>query len=150
MQTDRTPHLLIQTCAQCDEIAVREMPELLCAIEDRFGFDVLKAFLFEFGGRQYSISIRPNARRKQSALSDLHDWLHERCVAGTIPVPMGNLALQTRIAWTVAVHLRDGLSLAATARAVACEVRTVSGHKKRLVKIGWLRAALPNPERKAS
>jgi hypothetical protein len=48
------------------------------------------------------------------------------------------------------VHLRDGLSLAATARAVACEVRTVSGHKKRLVKIGWLRAALPNPERKAS
>jgi hypothetical protein len=63
---------------------------------------------------------------------------------------LGNLALQTRVAWTIAVHLRNGLSLAATARAVACEARTVSGHKKRLVKIGWLRATLPNPERKAS
>lgn len=150
MQTDRTPHLLIPTCAQCDEIALREMPELLCDIEDRFGFDVLKAFLFEFGGRQYSVSVRPNAARKQSGVSDLHEWLHHRCVAGKISVPLGNIALQTRLAWTIALHLRAGWSLAVIAQAVACEARTVSLHKNRLVKIGWLRAALPNPERKAS
>jgi hypothetical protein len=147
MSTDRTPHLLIPSCAQCDAIGLREMPELLSDIEERFGFEVLKAFLLEYGGRHYGVAVRPKVDRTGSDLAELHQWLQGRCVAGSIAIPLGPVALSTRIAWTIAVHLRDGWSLAATARAVACDLRTVSLHKQRLVKRGWLRASLPTPER---
>lgn len=150
MPTDRTPHLLIPTCAQCDDIGLREMPELLCEIEGRFGFEVLKTFLLEFGGRDYCVTVRPRSDRTQPDLAHLNKWLRDRCVSGRIAVPLGNVSLQTRVAWTIAVHLRNGWSLAATAQAVACDLRTVSLHKQRLVKLGWLRASLPKPEREAS
>lgn len=149
METDLTPHLLIPTCAQCDEIGLREMPELLCDIEAAFGFDVLKAFLFAYGGGEYYVKVLPTVATKQSDLWPLHLWLKQRLYGGKITIPMGNIALITRVAWTIAMRLREGWSLATIARAVGCDTRTVSMHKKRLIKIGWLRAALPNPESKA-
>lgn len=150
MQTDLTPHLLIPTCTQCDEIALREMPELLCDIETQFGTALLTEFLFAYGGRQYSVSVRPTEERKASRLWPVHEFMRSRCIAGDISIPMGTVAFTVRLAWTIALRLRDGWSLAEIARAVGCDTRTVSHHKKRLTKIGWLRAALPHPERQAS
>lgn len=150
MENDLTPHLLIPTCIQCDQIGLREMPELLCEIEAEFGFDVLIAFLSINGGRQYCVKVMPTMATKQSDLWPLHLWLKQRLYGGKITVPMGNIALVTRVAWTIAVRLREGWSLSSIARAVGCDTRTVSMHKQRLTKIGWLRTALPKSERKAS
>lgn len=138
MKTDLTPHLLIPTCAECDAIALREMPELLCDIEAEFGFDMLKEFLFAHGGGQYCVKRQLSPEIKASPLLAVHVWMRARLYGGTVTIPMGNLSLNVRLAWTIATHLRAGMSLAATARATGCDARTVSAHKKRLVKIGWL------------
>lgn len=123
------------------------VPDWQYDMEDDLGFDVLKALILAYGGRELSIWSRQPAIIS-SPLEQAQAWLFNRFGAGTVVVQIGPLARGNRVAWLIFTMLRDGASLATVAAATETHTRTISRHRKRLQDMGALPAPAPSNTRR--
>ncbi|WP_296644974.1 hypothetical protein, partial [Roseinatronobacter sp.] len=115
MTRERPTDLPYPTCAQCEGIGLSAGPDWQYDLEDDLGFDVLKALLIAYGGRE--MQIRKSAEPATDALGHALAWMSARFGAGKITVQFGPLARKNRVAWLIYTMLRDGASLAQVAGA---------------------------------
>ncbi|WP_296639943.1 hypothetical protein, partial [Roseinatronobacter sp.] len=115
MTNERPSDLPYPTCAQCAGLGLYAGPNWQNDLEDDLGFDVLKALIVAYGGRELHIKHTPEPAT--DALGQAKVWMSARIGAGKITVHFGPLARKNRVAWLIYTMLRDGASLAQVAGA---------------------------------
>ena len=137
MSNTPTLGLLVPTCAQAYGIGIY-MPPYLLTLEREVGAVALRAFLFEWAGREINIPVAIQADMPHAAiLANLRDHFGP----GRMTIASGPVSYNARLAWSIYEGLRAGRSGAEVARHCGCHARTVSNHKKRLKE----RGLLPSP-----
>lgn len=143
----RPSDLPYPTCAQCAGIGLDLVPDWQHDLEDDQGFDVLKALITAYGGREMHV-LRRQPDNPTDPLDLAQAWLFARFGPGKMMIHLGPLARRNRVAWLIFTMLRDGASLAEIAAATEMTTRTISRHKKRLQDIGALPAPAPSNTRR--
>ena len=110
------------------------MSTFLVRMEEDLGQDATRAFLAEWGGREFHIARYRGAGTAPEVL----DWLRREIGHGKVMTPIGPAARQARIAWAVYARLCEGQSLATIAKALGLHTRTVSKRKRELSARGLL------------
>lgn len=114
-----------------------DMPDMLVRMERDLGWDLAAAFLLDWAGRDYG--IRKIAPRTEVAHEEVNTWLQNEFVHGRIPIPLGPLAWQARLAWAIYNALAEGTSHDRIAKRFGCSVRSVTNHRRRYETRGLLR-----------
>jgi hypothetical protein len=136
MMTDPFPNLLLPTCAECAGIGITNIPELLWAMEDACGEEVMKAMVLHYGGREFGVKKPCPDKANQSLIDQGKAWIYQYRGVGRIVLPKGPAARNSRLAWTVYKLLKEGKSLNAVSEKTGADLRTVCNIKKRLRQIG--------------
>lgn len=129
-------YLPTPTCSEAYAIGIYIPPHLL-SIERTVGVEPLRAFLEEWGGREFGI---PTTVTADTPHAEVVDALRAQFGPGRFMIAVGPLGSNVRVAWSVYLGLKNGMSLTEIARQCGCHARTVSGHKKRLMDRGLLSA----------
>lgn len=138
MMTDPFPNLLLPTCAECAGIGITNIPELLWAMEDDCGPDVMKAMVLRYGGREFEVKKPSPNKADQSLIEQGKAWIYTYRGVGRIVLPKGPASRNNRMAWTAYKLLKSGNSMNAVSERTGADLRTVCNIKKRLRQIGAL------------
>lgn len=112
------------------------MPDLLVSMEDALGAELVRGFLTDWAGRQYSVRSRKTPAGRPH--HEVSEWLRREIGWGTLLIPMGPASRSVRLRWAIYARLRDGQSSSRIARAIGCHSRTVARNKKEFARRGLL------------